>query len=189
MSHAERRKVRVIQLSSRPHFGGGRLVAYLVLLSLALTSCAQHNSRVAISGRQATLQPLSASGAPADASTAPATACQPALQPGLTVVGAFDTSVAGIRQWQAQQVSRDAQRSGQASPSGQSTTWSSEQSATAKAVLCYLDGTINKAPPELPSGTVPEPFDRSVVAVLQDGTVIAVSLGSQKNIPVNAPPP
>jgi hypothetical protein len=189
MSHAKRLTMGAFHVSSSSQSAPRFLLASLMLALLAVASCAGGSSQVATSEHDAAVKPGSQPAVSATASNAPETACESALQPGLTVVRAFGTTVGGVRQWQAQQISRDSARAGEAAPSGSQSTWSSEKSATSKAVLCYLDGTINKAPPQPAGGAAPEPFNRAVVAVLEDGSAIAVTLGYQQNIPVNAPPP
>jgi hypothetical protein len=67
-------------------------------------------------------------------------------------------------------------------------TWSSETSASTEAVLWYLDGAVDKAPPPAPGGPASTPFDREVVAVLSDGSVVGVAAGSAEHLSVHAPP-
>jgi hypothetical protein len=82
----------------------------------------------------------------------------------------------------------DAERSGEPRSTVAQTTWCRERSDVTTAVLCYFDGPIAKAPPPAPQGTAPTPFDRAVVAVMEDASVTAVALGYRENLPLHAPP-
>ena len=160
------------------------LAAVLVLPSLAaFAACA--SARGAASGHDGGTASTPVSD-PAG-NTAPTSACEAARGPGMTVIRAFATTVGGVRQWEAQQTAMDAERAGEPSSSVGQATWSDARSAGTGAVLCYLDGAVAKAPPPTPGGPDPAPFDRVVVAVLDDGSVTAVVLGYRENIPVHAP--
>jgi hypothetical protein len=163
-------------------------VALLFLpLLAAVTACGHGTPQAATSGQDVEIASAQSSGP--EVSTAPEAACESAGGPESVVIAAFDTTVGGVRQWQAEQVAMDLERAGRPSSEddGQA-TWSSELSAATDAVLCYLDGTVNKAPPPTPDGPEPVPFDRAVVAVLEDASVIGVTLGYQDTLPVHAPP-
>lgn len=185
MSRANSHRADTVRMPSNRRKTRPVLAALLMLPALtAFAACG--TARVATSRPDG--QMAAAAGNGLDGSTAPAAACEPARGPGMTVVGAFATTVGGVRQWQAQQIAMDAKRAGRPSSSIGHATWSSERSTGTKAVLCYLDGTIDKAPPPAPDGTATVPFNRAIIAVLEDGSVTAVTLGYQGNIPVHAPP-
>lgn len=188
MSRADYRRASAVRMPLTRREFPRALVALLFLpLLTAFAACGRDTSRGATSGQDVEI--ASARGDGSDTSTAPEAACEPDRGPGMMVVGAFDTSVGGVRQWQAEQIAIDLERAGMPSSSGDGqATWSSELSATTNAVLCYLDGTVNKAPPPTPDEPEPVPFNRAVMAVLEDGSVIAVTLGYQGSIPVRPPP-
>ena len=156
-------------------------------LVVALAGCGDGTSREPMPGQDVNIAEARNGGLNVNATSE--AACEPAHGPGMTVVDAFDTTVGGVRKWQAQQIALDMERTGMPSSEGDGQApWFSDLSDATAAVLCYLDGTVNKAPPPIPGGRESAPFNRSVVAVLEDGSSIAVTLGYQETIPVHAPP-
>lgn len=53
--------------------------------------------------------------------------------------------------------------------------------------LCYIAGTVAKSPPPEPGGTSPPPYDRLVVAVTQDGSVVLLVAGYRDLLPIEPP--
>ena len=102
----------------------------------------------------------------------PATACDAsAREYGGPVVGAFATTIAGLRRVEL----RD----------GQPGRWA-DLPPDHPAVVCYIDAEIPKAPPPGPNGELPDPYDRIVVAVV-DGEAILLQAGYRNALPIEAP--
>ena len=95
----------------------------------------------------------------------------PALEYEGIVVGAFNTTIGAIRSLEPLAV--DPARWPDLAPDH-------------RAVLCYIDAPIGKAPPPPIDGPPAEPFDRIVVAVV-DGFTQMVAAGYRDRLPVTAP--
>lgn len=54
------------------------------------------------------------------------------------------------------------------------------------AIICYIDGAIQKAPPPPATGPIPPPFDRAVFVVV-GSTSILIAAGYRQNLPTQSP--
>ncbi len=87
-----------------------------------------------------------------------------------TVSAAFTSTVGAIKKLHA--VAGSPQLDG----------YASDQTAT----ICYIDGEIAKGPPPEPNGTIPPSFDRVVIVVVGQDTIL-VSAGYSQDLPIQAP--
>lgn len=88
-----------------------------------------------------------------------------------TVVGTFGTTVGAIRSL---------------APLPQDPIRWPALAADHPAILCYIDGMIPKAPPPGPNGEIRDPFDRLVIAIVDEEAELIMA-GYQDNLPARAP--
>jgi hypothetical protein len=97
-----------------------------------------------------------------------------------SLVGAFRSTAGEIADWVENVHHPDAPR-----PTG--TAWR-RMSPTAAAYLCYFDGMYGKGPAPVPGGTSPPPYDRALILIDANSTVVPpAKYGWRRNIPI-APP-